>query len=66
MMMETHDQKLLVFGGSGAIGTAVVTSAVERGWDVVATTRATKTRPPGAQWIEADPLAENFSPDLIR
>ena len=65
--------KLLVFGGGGAIGHAIMEGALSRGWDVVATTRKLdlpKTNPReregSATWITVDPFAEGFSPSVLR
>lgn len=56
--META-QHLLVFGGTGAIGGAVVEAAVARGWQVTSVARtAAKPRVPT---LVADPLAASFT-----
>ena len=57
--------KFLIFGASGAIGNAIVDAAIDRGWDVVATTRKRKLASAGARWIEVDPLAKDFTPELL-
>lgn len=57
--------KFLVFGASGAIGSAVVAAGVARGWDVVAATRALKPAQEGIRWIQVDPLAQDSSPELL-
>jgi 3-oxoacyl-[acyl-carrier protein] reductase len=52
--------RLLVFGASGAIGTAVVAHALARGWTVVAVTRAApRAEAGGAQWLQCDPFTED-------
>jgi hypothetical protein len=57
--------KFLVFGASGAIGSAVVGAGLARGWDVVAATRARKSAQQGVPWIEVDPWNQDFSPELL-
>ena len=53
--------KLLVFGGTGAIGSAICAAGVARGWEVTAVSRrATDTPIPGVRSVMADPLAEGF------
>ncbi|MGA2847825.1 MAG: SDR family oxidoreductase [Terracidiphilus sp.] len=59
--MKTASNKLLVFGANGAIGTAILAAAVERGWDVVAAARAPHNEPVGAQWIQVDLKEQDFS-----
>src|SRR5260370_20640328 len=56
-------QHLLVFGASGAIGTAVVRSAVQRGWKATAVTRKLpEVSLPEVQLLALDPLSVDFSP----
>ena len=54
--------RLLLFGASGAIGSAILAHVVERGWQVTAVSRTT---PPdahsGAHWLALDPFAPGFS-----
>jgi NAD(P)-dependent dehydrogenase (short-subunit alcohol dehydrogenase family) len=64
MQKATH--RVLLFGGSGAIGTAIAAAAIERGWDVVAVAREPKTAPGGVRWIQLNPMAQNFSPEPLR
>lgn len=58
--------KLLIFGGGGAIGGAVLDAALERGWSVVATTRKLPPQPNSltgssrATWIQVDRLDTSF------
>lgn len=60
--------RLLVFGGSGAIGSAVAQAAIARGWNVVAATRQSQT-PTGDElpggviptWITVDPFAAEMN-----
>jgi len=54
-------QHLLVFGASGAIGSAVVRSAVQRGWQVTAVARKLPDAPlPEVQSLAVDPLSGDF------
>lgn len=56
-------QKLLVFGASGAIGSAVVASALERDWDIYAVSRSLyESTDPRVTPIAADPLSSSFQP----
>jgi len=59
--MNTVRNRFLVFGANGAIGTAIVAAAMERGWDVVAAARSPRIVPEGARSIQVDPLAQDFS-----
>jgi NAD(P)-dependent dehydrogenase (short-subunit alcohol dehydrogenase family) len=53
---------LLVFGASGAIGAAVVASAVDRGWQVTAASRRPLADlPAGVNPLTVDPLAPSFT-----
>ena len=61
--MQEIGYKFLLFGGTGAIGTAIAAGAVERGWSVVSTAREQKTTAKGPQWIKVDPMAPDFSPE---
>ena len=61
--MSNH--RFLVFGARGAIGNAIVTAAIDCGWEVVATTRERKTVSNGARWIELNPFAKDFTPELL-
>jgi NAD(P)-dependent dehydrogenase (short-subunit alcohol dehydrogenase family) len=63
--MQEVGYKFLLFGGTGAIGSAIAAGAVERGWSVVSTAREQKTAPNGAQWIKVDPMAPDFSPETL-
>ena len=64
--------KLLIFGGSGVIGSSILEAALSRDWDVVATTR--KTQVPSAKaensvrarWITVDPSAEVFDSSFLQ
>ncbi|MHB1022589.1 MAG: SDR family oxidoreductase [Acidobacteriaceae bacterium] len=60
--MQNARQNFLLFGGSGAIGTAIADAAIERGWHLVATSRDQKSSPNAGTWIQLDPLAPDFSP----
>jgi NAD(P)-dependent dehydrogenase (short-subunit alcohol dehydrogenase family) len=59
--------KLLVFGGSGVIGSAILQGAFARNWDVVATTRKSRPLAPDSSapkgnvtWISVDPFTTEF------
>jgi hypothetical protein len=55
-------QHLLVFGGSGAIGGAVVQMAVSRGWQVTAVARQhIKNAPAGVRTLAVHPLGNSFT-----
>jgi 3-oxoacyl-[acyl-carrier protein] reductase len=55
-------QHLLVFGGSGAIGGAVVQMAASRGWQVTAVARqGIKNAPAGVRTLAVDPLDSSFA-----
>jgi NAD(P)-dependent dehydrogenase (short-subunit alcohol dehydrogenase family) len=55
-------QHLLVFGGSGAIGGAVVQMAASRGWQVTAVARqGIKNAPAGVRALTLDPLSSSFT-----
>jgi NAD(P)-dependent dehydrogenase (short-subunit alcohol dehydrogenase family) len=66
MIGKDIPQRLLVFGGSGAIGNAVVNAALERGWGVVAAARAPQTEQNAAKWIEVDPKSRAFPPGSLK
>ncbi len=51
--------RLLVVGGSGAIGGAVVRHALARGWTVVATSRGTRADADATPLVAFDPLADD-------
>ena len=57
--MTTSDSKykLLVFGSTGAIGSATVDSALQRGWAVVAAARNPGSTHDGVTCIKVDPFA---------
>jgi NAD(P)-dependent dehydrogenase (short-subunit alcohol dehydrogenase family) len=65
--------KLLVFGGGGAVGRAIMEGALSRRWGVVATTRKfvpSETSSPEqkwkATWITVDPFAEDFTASVLQ
>lgn len=64
--MQKATQRLLVFGGSGAIGGAIVATALDREWDVVGVAREQRPTAAGVAWIALDPLAKDASPELLR
>lgn len=54
-------QHLLVFGATGAIGSAVVHSASERGWQITAAARKLPQTPaPNTHPLAVDPLSPSF------
>jgi hypothetical protein len=64
--MRQAKYKFLLFGGSGAIGTAIAAASIERGWDVVAVARKPKPPTDGVRWIQLDPMAREFSSETLR
>jgi 3-oxoacyl-[acyl-carrier protein] reductase len=63
-------ERLLLFGASGAIGGAILHSAVARGWDVTAVSRQRPEQIPQGtagpvSWIAADPLGASFSAEVL-
>ena len=63
-------ERLLLFGASGAIGGAILASAVARGWQVTAVSRHRPAKPPkgafaAVSWVAADPLDASFSADVL-
>ncbi len=60
----SHDRIALVAGASGAIGEAVLSGLLDRGWTVVATYRSGTPAPrPGVHWIRFD---GNSSDDIAQ
>jgi 3-oxoacyl-[acyl-carrier protein] reductase len=60
--MTEGGQHLLVFGASGAIGSTVVRSAVERGWQVTGVARRLPaTASPAVRSLAVDPLSSDFT-----
>lgn len=59
--------KLLLFGGRGAIGSAIRQRFVDDGWQVVATSRtaAAGAAQDQVRWIECDPAQSDIAPDLF-
>ena len=61
-MTLARTEHLLVFGASGAIGSAICEMAVSKGWQVTGIARAL---PPsaieGVRYLALDPLAAGFS-----
>jgi 3-oxoacyl-[acyl-carrier protein] reductase len=68
---RTRDtERLLLFGASGAIGGAILHSALARGWQVTAVSRHRPNRIPKGiaglvSWIAADPLEASFSAQAL-
>jgi 3-oxoacyl-[acyl-carrier protein] reductase len=54
--------RMLLFGGTGAIGGAILGAAVSRGWEVTAVSRRSPEggAKRGVRWIAADPLEPSF------
>ena len=58
--------KLLVFGGTGAIGSAICAAGVARGWEVTAVSRTVADKPlPGVRSVAADPLEDGFAAGTV-
>lgn len=57
-------RSLLLFGGRGAIGSAIIDGALAENWAVVATTRKGEADSPeraGLRWLRIDPFAADFA-----
>lgn len=63
----TNTERLLLFGASGAIGSAILEHASGKGWQVTAVSRH---QPQGATsaatWIATDPLEDAFSAEVLK
>jgi len=59
-----HQPHLLVFGASGAIGSAIASAAIEKGWRVTGVAR--KISYGSFQTIAADPASPAFQADSLR
>lgn len=58
--------RILLFGGRGAIGSAVRQRFIDLGWQVVATSRQpTAPTQDAAEWLACDPLQSNIAHDLL-
>lgn len=58
---------LLVFGATGAIGHAVTSAAITRGWRVTAVSRShPESIPEDLNHLTLDPLAKAFNPERLR
>lgn len=65
-MRAASERRLLLFGGTGAIGGAILSAAVARGWDVTAVSRSNpKHATEAVRWIACDPLAPSFSGEML-
>ena len=67
---ERGDERLLLFVASGAIGGAILHSALARGWQVTAVSRRRPDQVPQGitgpvSWIAADPLDASFSAEVL-
>ena len=62
-------QHLLVFGASGAIGHAVCTAALARGWQVTGVARSIPQQAPVScdevTYLATDPTSKDFNPGLL-
>ena len=58
-------EHLVVFGASGAIGSAVVQAAVQRGWLVTAVSRSPGSAVEGVRSIALDPLSDGVDAHLL-
>lgn len=64
-MQSPHfDYRFLVFGGTGAIGSALVTAGVERGWTVIPTARTLRAIN-GITPIRVDPFADESYGEML-
>jgi 3-oxoacyl-[acyl-carrier protein] reductase len=65
-MTAATQERLLLFGASGAIGGAILSYALARGWQVTAVSRQ-KPRSIDAEiaWVETDPFDAAFSADIL-
>jgi hypothetical protein len=57
---------LLVFGASGAIGHAIASAAVEKGWRVTGVARSVQAASDGVRGITADPMSAGFGAESLR
>lgn len=59
--------RLLLFGGTGAIGTSIQEKFVREGWQVMATARHIPDEAPvaGVQWIALDPFSKDFDASIL-
>jgi 3-oxoacyl-[acyl-carrier protein] reductase len=65
--MTDQPNRLLLFGASGAIGSAIAAAAVARGWQVTAVSRQSpETTSTDVSWVSANPLDQSFSIDLLK
>lgn len=56
-------EHLLVFGASGAIGSAICAMATGKGWQVTGVARGVPAQPvSGVEYLSVDPLADFFDP----
>ena len=59
------NQHLLIFGASGAIGTAIASAALANGWQVTGVAR-NMPETAGAHWLSMDPLRADFDAETLR
>jgi len=60
--MPPRNPHLLVFGATGAIGSAILEAASRRQWAVAGAARNAA----GTPWISIDPFDAGFSPEILR
>jgi NAD(P)-dependent dehydrogenase (short-subunit alcohol dehydrogenase family) len=57
--MASSSYKMLVFGGNGSLGQAIVTAANSRNWSVVSTSRRAASPPAHGCKIQVEPFAQH-------
>ena len=60
--LNTSRWRLLLFGGSGAIGQAIGDRACALGWSVTAVSRAQRSDTADRTWVRYDPAGDGFAP----
>jgi len=64
--MPQKSESFLVFGGSGAIGRAIISAALKRKWGVTAAARTLPQRRQGSvKWISIDPSRQPIASDQL-
>ena len=64
--MPERDYKFLLFGSTGAIGSAIAAAARERSWSVVAASRSANAKQDDIQTVQVDPFDEISSLKRLR
>jgi NAD(P)-dependent dehydrogenase (short-subunit alcohol dehydrogenase family) len=62
MPTPTPNPHLLIFGATGAIGTAIADAAIAKGWSVAGAARNAA----GTPWTYVDPFRPDFSAEILR